>query len=74
MHNDFELGYTPHNLRLIRKRYGLTQQQVADMTDTANYRSVVKWETDLSSGAQRADMPLYKWRMLLDKVGSLKAV
>ena len=69
MDNQFELGYTPQNLRLIRSRYGLTQQQVADMTGTANYRTVLKWETDLNSSSQRADMPLYKWRMLLDKVG-----
>lgn len=64
----YELGYTPTNLKLIRKRYGLTQQHVAEITDTANYRSVVKWETELSSNSQRADMPLRKWVMLLDAV------
>ena len=69
MMDKFELGYTPLNLRLIHKQYGLTQQQVADMTDTANYRTVLKWETDLNSSSQRADMPLYKWRMLLNKIG-----
>ncbi len=74
MDNQFELGYTPQNLRLIRSLCGLTQQQVADMTGTASYRTVVKWETDLNSGAQRADMPLYKWRLLLDKVAGHEAV
>lgn len=64
----FELGYTPKNLKIIRKQYGLTQQQVADMTGTASYRTVVKWETDLNSKTQRADMPLRKWAMLLNTV------
>lgn len=68
MDNKFELGYTPQNLKMIRKQYGLTQQQVADMTGTSNYRTVVKWETELNSNAQRADMPLRKWTMLLNNV------
>ena len=71
MSDDFELGYTPKNLRTIRKKYSLTQQQVADITHTANYRTVVKWETDLDSSAQRADMSYAKWKMLLDFTKSL---
>lgn len=65
---NYELGYTPGNLKIIRNKYNLTQQQVAEMTGTASYRSVVKWETELNSNAQRADMPLRKWVMLLDAV------
>lgn len=68
MHNDFELGYTPRNLRLIRSRYGLTQREVARLTGTASYRTVAKWEADLNSGVQRADMPLKKWLMLLNSI------
>lgn len=67
--NKFELGYTPQNLKMIRKQYGLTQQQVADITGTSNYRTVVKWEADLDSKVQRADMPLRKWYLLLKAVG-----
>ena len=30
----FELGYTPNNLKALRQKYGLTQQNVADITET----------------------------------------
>jgi hypothetical protein len=66
-----ELGYTPANLRAVRKKYNLTQQQVADITGTASYRTVVKWETATDSTAARADMPLKKWLMLLDHIQNL---
>lgn len=63
--NIFELGYTPSNLRTIREAHGLTQSEVAQITGTANYRTVVKWEAHHDSTAQRADMPLKKWLALL---------
>lgn len=71
MDKKFELGYTPQNLKKIRKQYGLTQKQVADITGTVNGRTVAKWEVDLESTAQRADMPLRKWKMLLDELPDL---
>lgn len=58
-------GYTPANLREIRSIYGLTQQDVASITGTASARTVAKWEKDIDSGVQRADMPHKKWLMLL---------
>ena len=61
-----ELGYTPANLRALREKYGLTQKQVAEVTATKNYVQAARWEVEPASGATRADMPLLKWRMLLD--------
>ena len=62
----YELGYTPNNLRAIRQKHGLTQQQAAELIadGEASYRSVCNWETDLESPSHR-DMPLAKWRKLL---------
>ena len=37
---------------------------MADITNTVNYATVVRWETDVG-GKNHADMPQYKWQMLL---------
>lgn len=42
-----ELGYTPANLKALREQANLTQRQVADITNTVNYATVVRWETDV---------------------------
>jgi len=34
MIENFELGYTPANLKALRQEYGLTQQNVADITQS----------------------------------------
>nr|DAK44109.1 MAG TPA: Transcriptional regulator [Caudoviricetes sp.] len=34
MIDNMELGYTPNNLKALRREYGLTQQQVADITES----------------------------------------
>ena len=64
---EFELGYTPKNLKLLRQKYGLTLAQVAEITGTANARTVQKWEAENLMLANHADMPLIKWRKLLQK-------
>lgn len=61
---DYELGYTPKNLRLMRLQHNLTQQQVADITGTAQWRTVSKWEKELGEPTH-ADMPYSKWVKLL---------
>lgn len=67
-----ELGYTPANLRAIREKYSLTQTQVAEITQVKNYVQAARWEVELGSPARRADMPLAKWRLLLDWVENRK--
>lgn len=62
-----ELGYTPANLKALREQANLTQRQVADITNTVNYATVVRWETDVG-GKNHADMPQYKWQMLIKAI------
>mgnify|MGYP000956020440 FL=1 len=59
----FELGYTPNNLKALRQKHGLTQQAVADITETS-LTTAQRWEAspELSS---YANMPHTKWRRLL---------
>lgn len=65
---DFELGYTPRNLKIIRKKYGLTITDVANITNTSLARTVQKWEAENLDMANHADMPLKKWVKLLAEV------
>lgn len=62
-----EFGYTPSNLKMLRKHHNLTQTDVAKLTGTSQ-RMVMRWETELSSTAGRSDMPHTKWAMLLENL------
>nr|DAT59527.1 MAG TPA: antitoxin [Caudoviricetes sp.] len=64
MINNFELGYTPANLKALRQRYGLTQQNVADITET-KLKTAQKWETSPNLKSY-ANMPHTKWLKLLE--------
>lgn len=68
MIENFELGYTPANLKTLRKQHGLTQQNVADITESA-LKTVQKWETNPSMSSF-ANMPHTKWLKLLDYLKS----
>ena len=58
-----ELGYTPANLKALRQKHGLTQQDVANITDTS-ITTAQRWEArpDLVS---YASMTHTKWLKLL---------
>lgn len=62
----FELGYTPNNLKALRQEYGLTQQQVADITGST-IKTAQKWEASPSMSSF-ANMPHTKWLKLLEYV------
>jgi len=47
MIENFELGYTPNNLKALRQQHGLTQQRVADITGVT-IATAQKWETSPS--------------------------
>jgi putative transcriptional regulator len=64
MIDQFELGYTPNNLKALRQEYGLTQQQVADITGST-IKPAQKWETSPSMSSF-ANMPHTKWLKLLE--------
>lgn len=63
MIDNFELGYTPANLKALRQKYGLTQQAVADITETS-LTTAQRWETSPSMSSY-ANMPHTKWLRLL---------
>jgi len=66
MIDQFELGYTPNNLKALRQEYGLTQQQVADITGST-IKTAQKWEASPSMSGF-ANMPHTKWLKLLEYV------
>lgn len=68
MTDNFELGYTPNNLKALRRRYGLTQQNVADITEST-LKTAQKWETNPSMNSY-ANMPHTKWLKLLEYLKS----
>lgn len=61
-----ELGYTPNNLKALRRKYRLTQQNVADITES-KLKTAQKWEANpiMSSFA---NMPYTKWLKLLEYI------
>lgn len=70
--NMMEFGYTPSNLKKLRHRYGITQQQLADLLNTT-ISTVQRWETS-SERKSHATMPHIKWVELfkiLNKSGRL---
>lgn len=64
MIDNFELGYTPANLKALRQKYGLTQQQVADITGST-LKTAQKWEASPSMSSF-ANIPHTKWLKLLE--------
>ena len=64
MIDNMELGYTPNNLKALRREHGLTQQQVADIT-ASTLKTAQKWETSPSMSSY-ANMPHTKWLKLLE--------
>ncbi len=66
MIENFELGYTPANLKALRQKHGLTQKQVADITEST-LKTAQKWETSPSMSSY-ANMPHTKWLKLLEYV------
>ena len=64
MIENFELGYTPANLKALRQEYGLTQQNVADITQST-LKTAQKWEASPSMSSY-ANMPHPKWLKLLE--------
>lgn len=59
-----ELGYTPANLKALRQKQGLTQQNVADITEST-LKTSQKWEASPNLKSY-ANMPHTKWLKLLE--------
>lgn len=59
-----ELGYTPANLKALRKKHGLTQQAVAEITGVA-LATAQRWEANPKQKSF-ANMPYTKWLEILE--------
>lgn len=68
MIDQFELGYTPANLKALRQQHGLTQQNVADITGS-KLKTAQKWEASPNLKSY-ANMPHTKWLKLLEYIES----
>lgn len=66
MIDNIEFGYTPKNLKALRKKYGLTQKETADLLDV-KISGFQRWEADINLKSH-TDMPLKKWFELLQKL------
>ncbi len=66
MIDNFELGYTPKNLKALRQKHGLTQQATADLLNV-KISGFQRWEADINLKSH-TDMPLKKWFELLQKL------
>ena len=61
---NFELGYTPNNLRLAIAALGMTQAALARLLGVSE-RQVRKWLVEDLKSAVHADMKLSQWRKVL---------
>lgn len=62
--DDLELGYTPHNLRVLIERSGQTQKAIADALGVG-LRTLHNWLIADLGNTQHRDMPLEQWRIFL---------
>ena len=61
-----ELGYTPANLKALRKMYRLTQQDVANITKVS-LATAQRWEASPKQKSY-ASMPHQQWIILMGYV------
>ncbi len=62
---DFEVGYTPTNLRLALTKLGMTQAALARLLGVAE-RTLRQWLNEDLESRNHADMPLKQWRRVLE--------
>ena len=63
--SDFEVGYTPTNLRLAITKLGITQAALARLLGVAE-RTLRQWLNEDLESRNHADMPLKQWRKVLE--------
>ena len=62
---NFEVGYTPTNLRLALTKLGITQAALARLLGVAE-RTLRQWLNEDLESRNHADMPLKQWRKVLE--------
>ena len=61
---NFEVGYTPTNLRLVLARLGMTQAALARLLGVAE-RTLRQWLNEDLKSRNHADIPLKQWLRVL---------
>lgn len=62
---NFEVGYTPTNLRLALTKLGMTQAALARLLGVSD-RTLRQWLVEDLESRNHADMPLKQWRKVLE--------
>ena len=62
---NYEVGYTPTNLRLAIAALGVTQAALARLLGVSD-RTLRRWLVEDLESAVHADMPLKQWRKVLE--------
>lgn len=70
---NFEVGYTPTNLRLAIAALGMTQAALARLLGVSE-RQVRKWLVEDLESAVHADMKLSQWRKVLALLATANVV
>ena len=71
--NNFELGYTPNNLRLAITSLGVTQAALSRLLGVSD-RTLRRWLVEDLESAVHADMPLKQWRKVLALLATANVV
>ena len=62
---NFEVGYTPNNLRLAIEKLGVTQAELARRLGVSD-RTLRQWVVKDLEAIGHRDMPLKQWRKVLE--------
>lgn len=70
---NFEVGYTPTNLRLAISALGMTQAALARLLGVSD-RTLRQWLVEDLESKSHADMPLKQWRKVLALLATANVV
>ena len=70
---NFELGYTPTNLRLAIAALGMTQSALARLVGVSD-RTLRQWLVEDLESVGHRDMPLKQWRKVLALLAAANVV
>jgi len=73
MMTNFDVGYTPTNLRLALTKLGVTQAALARLLGVSD-RTFRQWLVEDLESRNHADMPLKQWRKVLALLATANVV
>ena len=70
---NFEVGYTPTNLRLAIEKLGITQAALARLLGVSD-RTLRQWLVEDLEAIGHRDMPIKQWRKVLELLAKTNVV